>query len=92
MKILIPAHSIELTGEVQRCLLIAEHQGFDIKSIELGVSPTHYFSLIADHQSLDIADCQYLEESQDASIELFWIILGMVLRANWRHSCKRTQT
>lgn len=71
MKILIPAHSIELTGEVQRCLLIAEHQGFDIKSIELGVSPTHYFSLITDHQSLDIADCRYLEESQDASIELF---------------------
>lgn len=71
MKILIPAHSIELTGEVQRCLLIAEHQGFDIKSIELGVSPTHYFSLITVHQSLDIADCHYLEESQDASIELF---------------------
>ncbi|WP_394252898.1 thiamine phosphate synthase [Vibrio profundi] len=71
MKILIPAHSIELTGEVQRCLLIAEHQGFDIKSIELGVSPTHYFSLIADRQSLDIADCQYLEESENASIELF---------------------
>lgn len=43
MKLQIPAQHIELTGKVQRCLLIAEQQGFSISDIELGVSPTHAF-------------------------------------------------
>lgn len=78
MKILIPTHSIELTGEVQRCLLIAEHQGFEIKNIELGVSPTQYFSLITDNlHSLDIAECQHVEASKDASIELLLDYVGV---------------
>lgn len=56
MNVLIPAHSIELTGEVQQCLLVAKQQGFDIANIELGVSPTHNFSLHDNDMSFIIAD------------------------------------
>ncbi|MBW3698596.1 thiamine phosphate synthase [Vibrio sp. T187] len=56
MKILIPASSIELTGEVQHCLLVAQQQGFEIKNIELGVSPTQYFSLKDSQQTIKLAE------------------------------------
>ncbi|EKO3948764.1 thiamine phosphate synthase [Vibrio fluvialis] len=48
MKLLIPSQCIELTGEVQRVLLLAEQQGFAIGHIELGVSPTPYLQLVGD--------------------------------------------
>lgn len=40
-KILIPADCLEVTGNVQQCLLLAREQGFIVDDIELGVSPTH---------------------------------------------------
>ncbi|WP_428773953.1 thiamine phosphate synthase [Vibrio sp.] len=48
MKLLIPSQCIELTGEVQRVLLLAEQQGFAIGDIELGVSPTPFLQLVGD--------------------------------------------
>ncbi|MGF1753078.1 thiamine phosphate synthase [Vibrio makurazakiensis] len=54
MKVLIPSQLIEITGEVQNCLLVAQQQGFEIKNIELGVSPTQYFSIIDDNQSMTV--------------------------------------
>jgi len=46
VKILIPSHSLELTGKVQQVLLLAAQQGFEINHIELGVSPTQYLELV----------------------------------------------
>lgn len=48
MKLLIPTHCIELTGEVQQVLLLAQQQGFAIESVELGISPTPSLQLVAD--------------------------------------------
>lgn len=48
MKLLIPSQCIELTGDVQRVLLLAEQQGFAIGHIELGVSPTPDLQLVGD--------------------------------------------
>ncbi|EKO3656466.1 thiamine phosphate synthase [Vibrio metschnikovii] len=52
MKLLIPAHCIELTGAVQQALLLAKQQGFAIESIELGVSPTQSIQLLGQHRYL----------------------------------------
>ncbi len=52
MKILIPSHCFEITGEVQQVLLLAAKQGFDISNIELGVSPTLYIQLVETKTSL----------------------------------------
>lgn len=46
MKILIPSHCLEFTGEVQQVLLLAAEQGFNISHIELGVSPTQCIELV----------------------------------------------
>ncbi|MGG5574330.1 thiamine phosphate synthase [Vibrio diazotrophicus] len=46
MKILIPSHCLEFTGEVQQVLLLAAEQGFNISNIELGVSPTQCIELV----------------------------------------------
>ncbi|WP_165312655.1 thiamine phosphate synthase [Vibrio ziniensis] len=46
MKILIPSHCLEFTGEVQQVLLLAQMQGFYISDIELGVSPTQFIELV----------------------------------------------
>ena len=54
MKILIPTQIVELTGEIQHCLLIAKQQGFAIKHVELGVSPTPYFSLVEKDNIINI--------------------------------------
>ena len=54
MKILIPSQDIELTGEVQNCLLVAKRQGLATDAVELGVSPTQYFSIIDAQQVLAI--------------------------------------
>ncbi|MGD8173774.1 thiamine phosphate synthase [Vibrio sp. TRT 21S02] len=54
IKILIPSSLIELTGLVQDCLLLANEQGFSIKDIELGVSPTQSIQLIRDQQTTHI--------------------------------------
>ncbi|OIQ25009.1 thiamine phosphate synthase [uncultured Vibrio sp.] len=62
MNVFIPAHSIELTGEVQQCLLVAKQQGFDIANIELGVSPTHNFSLHDNDTSFIISDAATSDE------------------------------
>ncbi|NOI93240.1 thiamine phosphate synthase [Vibrio splendidus] len=54
VKILIPSQNIELTGEVQNCLLVAKRQGLATDAVELGVSPTQYFSIVDSQQSLSI--------------------------------------
>ena len=54
MKILIRSQDIELTGEVQNCLLVAKRQGLATDAVELGVSPTQYFSIIDAQQVLAI--------------------------------------
>ena len=54
MKILIPSQYIELTGEVQHCLLVAKRQGLATVAVELGVSPTQYFSIVDSQHSLAI--------------------------------------
>ncbi|MBD0787824.1 thiamine phosphate synthase [Vibrio sp. Y2-5] len=46
MKILIPSHCLEFTGEVQQVLLLAAEQGFNISHIELGVNPTQCIELV----------------------------------------------
>ncbi|WP_341665186.1 thiamine phosphate synthase [Vibrio sp.] len=52
-KILIPKSLIELTDLIQRHLLNAKEQGFDINEIELGVSSTSSLKIIKDHQVTD---------------------------------------
>ncbi|CAK3401356.1 thiamine-phosphate pyrophosphorylase [Vibrio crassostreae] len=54
VKILIPSQNIELTGEVQNCLLVAKRQGLATDAVELGVSPTQYFSIVDAQQALSI--------------------------------------
>ncbi|MEZ9268396.1 thiamine phosphate synthase, partial [Vibrio splendidus] len=54
VKILIPSQNIELTGEVQNCLLVAKRQGLATDAVELGVSPTQYFSIVDSQQALSI--------------------------------------
>ncbi|MGB1321845.1 MAG: thiamine phosphate synthase [Vibrio gallaecicus] len=54
VKILIPTQIVELTGEIQHCLLIAKQQGFAINHVELGVSPTPYFSLVEEDSTTNI--------------------------------------
>ncbi|WP_333919165.1 thiamine phosphate synthase [Vibrio crassostreae] len=54
VKILIPSQNIELTGEVQNCLLVAKRQGLATDAVELGVSPTQYFSIVDTQQALSI--------------------------------------
>ena len=70
VKILIPSQYIELTGEVQNCLLVAKRQGLATEAVELGVSPTQYFSIVDAQQALSIgfahdvdslAECQLAE-------------------------------
>ena len=70
VKILIPSQNIELTGEVQNCLLVAKRQGLATDAVELGVSPTQYFSIVDTQQALSIgfahdvgslAECQLAE-------------------------------
>ncbi|EAP92632.1 thiamine phosphate synthase [Vibrio splendidus] len=54
VKVLIPSQNIELTGEVQNCLLVANRQGLATDAVELGVSPTQYFSIVDSQQALSI--------------------------------------
>ena len=54
VKILIPSQYIELTGEVQNCLLVSKRQGLETDAGELGVSPTRYFSIVDAQQALSI--------------------------------------
>lgn len=61
--LLIPRQDIALTGDIQRVLLLAQQQGFDIKDITLGVSPTTCCQL--DEWTID-SDC--LMSSQDVSV------------------------
>ncbi|WP_076590207.1 thiamine phosphate synthase [Vibrio ostreicida] len=78
MKILIPAQSIELTALVQRCLLIAERQGFTINDIELGVSPTPCFCLVNNQDRLTISERSF---SSDADIVIDYLPRLNVLTA-----------
>ncbi|MEZ8722988.1 thiamine phosphate synthase [Vibrio pomeroyi] len=67
VKILIPSQYIELTGEVQNCLLVAKRQGLVTDAVELGVSPTRYFSIVDAQQALSIGfahDVDSLAECQ----------------------------
>lgn len=89
MKLLIPSQCIELTGEVQRVLLLAQQQGFAIEHIELGVSPTPCLQLVGDTTltlSTNLfsmfqpnADCVFhygpLNESNDKPPP-GWIVIG----------------
>ncbi|MGC9458834.1 thiamine phosphate synthase [Vibrio genomosp. F10] len=62
MKVLIPSQYIELTGLVQRCLLIAEKEGFGIRHIELGVSPTQLFILSGESDPFHIRAVRHSED------------------------------
>ncbi|KAA8665181.1 thiamine phosphate synthase [Vibrio gigantis] len=71
VKILIPSQYIELTGEVQNCLLVAKRQGLATDAVELGVSPTRYFSIVDAQQALSIGfvdDVDSLAECQLAQL------------------------
>lgn len=71
VKILIPSQDIELTGEVQNCLLVAKRQGLATDAVELGVSPTRYFSIVDAQQALSIGfahDIDSLAECQLAQL------------------------
>lgn len=71
VKILIPSQDIELTGEVQNCLLVAKRQGLATDAVELGVSPTRYFSIVDAQQTLSIGfahDIDSLAECQLAQL------------------------
>ncbi|NAZ48014.1 thiamine phosphate synthase [Vibrio toranzoniae] len=71
VKILIPSQDIELTGEVQNCLLVAKRQGLSTDAVELGVSPTQYFSIVDAQQALSIGfahDIDSLAECQLAHL------------------------
>ena len=71
VKILIPSQYIELTGEVQNCLLVAKRQGLATDAVELGVSPTQYFSIVDAQQAISIGfahDIDSLAECQLAQL------------------------
>ncbi|MFA0231279.1 thiamine phosphate synthase, partial [Vibrio sp. 10N.261.45.A7] len=71
VKVLIPSQYIELTGEVQNCLLVAKRQGLATDAVELGVSPTRYFSIVDAQQALSIGfahDIDSLAECQLAQL------------------------
>ncbi len=71
VKILIPSQYIELTGEVQNCLLVAKRQGLATDAVELGVSPIRYFSIVDAQQALSIGfahDIDSLAECQLAQL------------------------
>ncbi|MBE4594481.1 thiamine-phosphate diphosphorylase [Vibrio navarrensis] len=55
MKLLIPSDIIEVTGDIQQCLLLAEQQGFAIEHIELGISPTRTLQLISNEEHFVVA-------------------------------------
>ncbi|CAK1941552.1 thiamine phosphate synthase [Vibrio crassostreae] len=72
VKILIPSQYIELTAEVQNCLLVAKRQGLATDAVELGVSPTRYFSIVDAQQALSIGfahDVDSLAECQLAQLK-----------------------
>ncbi|MDN3700659.1 thiamine phosphate synthase [Vibrio artabrorum] len=72
VKILIPPQNIELTGEVQSCLLVAKRQGLATDAVELGVSPTQYFSILDDQQALSIGfahDVDSLAECRSSELD-----------------------
>ncbi|WP_210473964.1 thiamine phosphate synthase [Vibrio crassostreae] len=72
VKILIPSQNIELTGEVQNCLLVAKRQGLATDAVELGVSPTQHFSIVDTQQALSIGfahDVDSLAECQLAQLK-----------------------
>ena len=62
--ILVPSSSIELTMDIQQALLMAKHNGFDVDSIELGVSQTQHFQINIDDQSLLIGS-DFLSDLND---------------------------
>lgn len=71
VKILIPSQYIELTREVQNCLLVAKLQGLATDAVELGVSPTQYFSIVDAQHALSIGfahDVDSLAECQLAQL------------------------
>ncbi|CDT82121.1 putative Thiamine-phosphate pyrophosphorylase [Vibrio coralliirubri] len=72
VKILIPSHNIELTGEVQSCLLVAKRQGLATDAVELGVSPTQCFSIVDAQQALSIGfahDVDSLAECRSSELD-----------------------
>ncbi|MCW8334813.1 thiamine phosphate synthase [Vibrio paucivorans] len=84
MKILIPPQNINLTGEIQQCLLVAKSYGFAIEDIELGVSSTPYLEVGLEGQLQTIGikrshQCHTSDSHQDVlldySIERFDTLL-----------------
>ncbi|MEG3693715.1 thiamine phosphate synthase [Vibrio coralliirubri] len=72
VKILIPSQNIELTGEVQSCLLVAKRQGLATDAVELGVSPTQCFSIVDAQQALSIGfahDVDSLAECRSSELD-----------------------
>ncbi|CDU11157.1 thiamine phosphate synthase [Vibrio coralliirubri] len=72
VKILIPSQNIELTGEVQSCLLVAKRQGLATDTVELGVSPTLCFSIVNAQQALSIGfahDVDSLAECRSSELD-----------------------
>ncbi|CAK2017572.1 thiamine phosphate synthase [Vibrio crassostreae] len=98
VKILIPSQYIELTGEVQNCLLVAKRQGLAIDAVELGVSPTRYFSIVDAQQALSIgfaydvdslAECQLVQLSHvvdySNSVTLTDVCAALIQASNTVH-------
>ncbi|OEF86473.1 thiamine phosphate synthase [Vibrio splendidus] len=69
VKILIPSQYIELTGEVQNCLLVAKQQGLATDAVELGVSPTQYFSIVDAQQALFIGFAHDVDSLAECQLE-----------------------
>ncbi|WP_299690525.1 thiamine phosphate synthase [uncultured Vibrio sp.] len=69
VKILIPSQYIELTGEVQNCLLVAKRQGLAVGAVELGVSPTQYFSIVDAQQALSIGFAHDVDSLAECQLE-----------------------
>ncbi|WP_061040042.1 thiamine phosphate synthase [Vibrio coralliirubri] len=72
VKILIPSQNIELTGEVQSCLLVAKRQGLATDAVELGVSPIQCFSIVDAQQALSIGfahDVDSLAECRSSELD-----------------------
>lgn len=74
MKLQIPAQHVELTGKVQRCLLIAEQHGFSIGDIELGVSQTRTFRLLSDDMNVEFALTSALKPVERATHILKFVL------------------
>ncbi|MEZ9153349.1 thiamine phosphate synthase [Vibrio sp. 10N.286.49.E11] len=93
VKILIPSQYIELTGEVQSCLLVAKRQGLATDAVELGVSPTQCFSIVDGQQALSIGfahDVDSLAECRSSELAHIVDYSHSVALADIRYALEQT--